>query len=465
MRRLVPLLLLLTAGCVYYNGMYNARHFEKDARRAEQDGRTLDASSLWGQASVKAESVYTKHPRSRWAEEARVIHATAMQRLGDCPGALRTIEPVPASTRDPRVLEEAYFVIGRCREVLGDPLGASQAFEKVIGSRDPARRREALYYHGRALRLDGHYDEALEELRRTSYPPAQGERGAALAGLGRTGEALAIVDSLIARRDSAAPFEAIIRDIGTHDPAAATALVDRLVALPSWSPGLKAQWLITDGLRAAPESPEIARQRLTDAERLAPRYPAGDEARLALIQLSIRSVGEEAALEEVASRLEELRDRGGASSAEAIRLLALIRAIQNATQAATPGATEGDMHLFLAAEFSRDSLEAPKLSVNLLRRMLDGWPDSPYAPKAVLALRQLQPSDSALDWTALSQRYAGSPYLAVLRGEDPPGYRALEDSLLVFTIRRYEVNGRPGAISPATAPGGAKPGARRPIEQ
>jgi outer membrane protein assembly factor BamD (BamD/ComL family) len=464
-RRFVPLLLLLTVGCVYYNGMYNARHFEKDARRAEQDGRTLDASSLWGQASVKAESVYTKHPHSRWADEARVIHGTAMQRQGDCPGALRTVEPVLASTGDASVLEEASFIVGRCREELGDPLGASQAFEKVIGSRDPVRRQEALYYHGRALRLEGHQDEALEELRRTNFPPAQGERGAALAGLGRTSEALAIVDSLIARRDSAAPFEAIIRDVGIHDAAAAAALVDRLVALPYWSPGLKAQWLLVDGLRAAPESPEIARERLTAAEQLAPRYPAGDQARIALVQMSIRSVGEDTGLEEVTARLEELRDRGGASSAEAIRLLALVRAIQNATKAATPGAPEGDMHLFLAAEFSRDSLLAPRLSVSLFRRMLDGWPDSPYAPKAVLALRQLQPSDSALDWDALSQRYAGSPYLAVLRGEDPPGYRALEDSLLVFTIRRYAVNGRPGATSPATAPGAIKPGARRPIEQ
>jgi hypothetical protein len=36
--------------------------------------------------------------------------------------------------------------------------------------------------------------------------------------------------------------------------------------------------------------------------------------------------------------------------------------------------------------------------------------------------------------SVLQERYAGSPYVAILRGEDPPGYRQLEDSLSAFAV-------------------------------
>ena len=41
------LLALLSTSCVYYNGMYNTRHYTSEAEKAERDGRRIDANSAW----------------------------------------------------------------------------------------------------------------------------------------------------------------------------------------------------------------------------------------------------------------------------------------------------------------------------------------------------------------------------------------------------------------------------------
>jgi hypothetical protein len=79
------------------------------------------------------------------------------------------------------------------------------------------------------------------------------------------------------------------------------------------------------------------------------------------------------------------------------------------------------------------------------------WPDSPYAPKAVLAAQQLNPTWADSARALLETRYVYSPYLARIRGEDDPGYRQLEDSLGAFA-----------AASSAAGRRGDQPTPRRP---
>jgi len=52
---IVPVaMVVLLGGCVYYNGMYNTNRLANSARRAEREGRTFAATSLWGQVATKA---------------------------------------------------------------------------------------------------------------------------------------------------------------------------------------------------------------------------------------------------------------------------------------------------------------------------------------------------------------------------------------------------------------------------
>jgi hypothetical protein len=66
--------------------------------------------------------------------------------------------------------------------------------------------------------------------------------------------------------------------------------------------------------------------------------------------------------------------------------------------------------------------------------IVEAMPDSPYAPKAILAGQALDPVWGASALPMLEERYATSPYVAFLQGVEPYGYRELEDSLQRFAV-------------------------------
>jgi hypothetical protein len=137
--------------------------------------------------------------------------------------------------------------------------------------------------------------------------------------------------------------------------------------------------------------------------------------------------------------------------AEEIGLLsARVDEVHRAGVSITPDSVQGDLQLFLAAESARDSLVAPFLAEAMFRRIPDGFPASPYAPKAILAVQHMNPAwvDSAR--ALLEGRYNTSPYLAMVRGETTDEYRVLEDSLGAFAqaqlVRKSPTTRRRGDI-------------------
>jgi hypothetical protein len=119
-------------------------------------------------------------------------------------------------------------------------------------------------------------------------------------------------------------------------------------------------------------------------------------------------------------------------AAELSQLRTTAAGVVAASDSSLPGSPQGDLRLFLAAETARDSLLAPRLAEGIFLRILNEWPDSPYAPKAVLAAQQLNPAWADSARTLLEGRYIDSPYLAMIRGEEGSDYRQLEDSLGAF---------------------------------
>ena len=425
------LLTLLLGGCVYYNGMYNANRLARSAKKAEREGRTFDATSLWGQVATKAESVIVRHPTSKYAEEASVLRGVALARMGQCDEALGPLSRTGVAGRRGDLGEEALLAAGRCQVAMGNLMAGDVSFSQLLESKDPERRREARYQHARLLRLSGRYEEALGTLESSAEPRVQTERLLSLAGAGRGPEAFALADSLMAHPDTSRQWDSVVVALGRQDPVAASMLVDRIRRLPGQTPESQARLLLEDGIRLAPVDTARAGRRL----RQASAERSGDapgRARVELLRLELKRVSRPEDLPPIMDSLKAVAARFKMVSDQTTPLGSVVASVHAATAAVTPPTPQGDLRLFLAAEAARDSLEAPLLAAGIFRRILDWWPTSPYAPKAVLATQQLDSSwvDSAR--TILETQYSDSPYLALIRGEPTAAYAQLEDSLGAF---------------------------------
>jgi tetratricopeptide (TPR) repeat protein len=426
---LVPMLL---GGCVYYNAMYNANRLARSARKAERDGRTFEANNLWGQVATKAESVVVRHPTSKYAGQAAVLRGVALARLGQCEQALGPLGRITRQETPEDLTEEARLATGRCHLALGNLAAADAAFSQVIDSKDPDRRREARFQQARLLRQAGRFQEALSALGDQRDPRANTERILALAGSGRSPEALALADSLLARGDTTKPWDSLLVTLGRQTPAAASSLVDRLRRLPNRRPELQARMLLEDGLRLTSSNTARAAQRFREAMTIGVTGEAAGRASVALVRQDLRRASEPQHLPPVMERLKGLAARYDLITEEVTRLGATIAGVHTAAVSTSWHTLQGDLRLFYAAEAARDSLEAPRLAEAIFRRIADEWPSSPYAPKAILAAQQLDPSWADSARALLEERYLDSPYLAMIRGDATLQYRLLEDSLAAF---------------------------------
>jgi tetratricopeptide (TPR) repeat protein len=457
MKRAVSMVLLaLLSGCAYYNGMYNANRLAHSAEKAEREGRTFDAASLWGQVGVKTDTMLARHANSKWADDARYLRGKSYQRLGDCASAVTVLTQLLATTTDSTLVEEGSFLLGQCYQSLGNSEGASLAFGRLVNSRDPSRRREAMYQHGRSLRMGGRYDDALEMLTRTDDPRARGERAAALAGAGQVAAAEVLADSLSAIHDTTAPWDSLLSLMGRRDPLRTSALTDRLVALPDATPAQRATWIISDAERLGVVDPDRGQKRVNEALSLGSIGPAAARGRLILLRIRMGRVTTIDSLRAITGDLDDLMQTGGATGLLLGRYVRASAYVLDLVDSAAAGARLPDLRLFLAAEATRDSLEMPRLALTLLRRVVDEQPNSSYAPKALLAIAALDTASAEAAGAVLRNQYPTSPYTLAVEGQDAPGFTALEDSILAFanTLRRSRPGVQPRTQAPASQGGG-----------
>jgi tetratricopeptide (TPR) repeat protein len=417
-----------SGGCVYYNGMYNANRLARSARKAERDGRTFEANGFWGQVATKAESVMVRHPTSKYASEAEVLRGVALARMGQCQEALAPLSGVATAKISSDLREDGWLAYGRCQAASGNAVAADAAFMQLLDSKNPDRRQEAQYQHARILRQSGRYSEALQALPPSGNPRFHTERLLALGGAGQVDAAMAIADSLVAQGDSVRHWDSVVVALGEENPLAASNLVDRVRHVPGRTPDAEAKLLLEDGLRLEPVDTALAARRFRELAAKTQNKTVKGRAEIELLQMEIRMVS---ALEQLAPVAAELRAlEQSADAADEVALLAKkIEQVQLAGSSATPESPQGDLRLFLAAESARDSLDAPRLATGLFLRIPDQFPESPYAPKAILAAQHLNPALADSTGALLEERYGSSPYLAMIHGETTAEYRQLEDSL------------------------------------
>ena len=405
-------------GCAYYNAMWSAERFARQARNAEASGQDVEARSLWGRAALKAESVEARHPRSRWADDAIVLRAEALVRSGSCTQAAVPLSRARALSLDPDLRERVDLTAAECFLADGRAAAARSLATTVLESRDDGRRARAAYLAGQAAWSEGDAVAAADFLGRSSLPGAGATRVHVLLKSDRIPEALGLLDSMVGRRFREAEWTTLLDSTAASaGPAAASAALDRLLQRGRVPQDAAARLLTSDGDRRA-----AAREMPEASARYAAAATAAQDAATADLA-HIRRLRALAAGAETVTDLTPLSDaiaraRGGAADYRGLGIA--MSQIRN---------RETDVDAFRAAELVRDSLWAARLAGALFVDVARRWPASVFAPKAVIAAMALLPEQRDSLGDVLNDVYGQSPYALALRGDAAAAFPAAEDSL------------------------------------
>ncbi len=275
-------LLLVAAGCAYYNGLYNANRLAGEAEAAQREGRSGEARSLWGQAAVRAESVATRFSKSKWRDDALLLWGRGLKESGACRSAQAPLRLAVDSSPDAALRQRARLLLGECRVELRQYDSAVAVLTPVVAQGESDLARRALWWRGRAGMALGDYTAAV---RRADPDSAAFDLATGYTTLGRVDDARAALQARVpgpydevrwlaafdlatgyttlGRVDDAraalqarvpGPYDEVrwlgaLDSLGEADPWAAAELVDQLAVRPDLTVGERARLFLNDGER------------------------------------------------------------------------------------------------------------------------------------------------------------------------------------------------------------------------
>lgn len=423
----------LSWGCVYYNGLWNAHRYARDARRAERNGQPDAAAASWGLSAIEAESVAVHHPHSGWAPDALLTAAEGLAGSGDCTGAVDRAGRAVALSADPALLERAALVRARCAYRAGAYDAAGALAAPVIASKDRDRRYEAALLAGRAARDAGDPDSAVRLLAHSPERAAGVTEALALIEAGRIGGADSLCAVLGSRRPLEEDWDSIFAAFWRAAGEAHTSwVVGRVLPRTRLSSGARARLYLDDADRLlAGGDPDAADRRFLDAGAAAPDSGEADRADLGRIRVRVARLTSLDSLGALKGALAPYTTRGAAVS-EARHLQQLLNALGEHDSSVTTA--------FRMSELASDSLDARQLGAFFLLGFAQRNPNSVFAPKAILAALPLAAGRSDSLTGVLEAGYRTSPYTLAFQGAPSPGFVTAEDSLgRLFGLRSVTV--------------------------
>jgi TolA-binding protein len=415
--------------CAYYNGLFNANRLAADAERAERDGRSGEARSLWAQAAVKAESVATRYPGSGHRDDALLLWGRAMYEVRNCRAAVEPLVLAVDSSPDRNIQREARLYLGQCHVELRQPDSAIAVLEPLLADSGSEIAAQAVLLKGRAELSRGRYDAAVEDLQRVPIEEAAFDLARAYLSLRQLGNAVGVLEERVPGWYEEDEWLVTLDSVGVQDLQAASAMVDQLTAKRELTTGQRARLLLADGRRWS-EGRYPSRAAAQFSAAAATVGPDSAEARLAEAYLAIAELRGTQDLDRLVELREtlELAVRRGSGAIPTVALAALL--VDHAvTVLEDPDTSGADLRMFIVAEEFRDSLGAAAPAVALFLRLERDYPQSVVAPKALLAAAVLDPGRGERIRQILQDRYPDSPYTLVLAGLGSDRFSALEDSL------------------------------------
>jgi hypothetical protein len=424
-------LLLVAAGCAYYNGLYNANRLAGEAEAAQREGRSGEARSLWGQAAVRAESVATRFSKSKWRDDALLLWGRGLKESGACRSAQAPLRLAVDSSPDAALRQRARLLLGECRVELRQYDSAVAVLTPVVAQGESDLARRALWWRGRAGMALGDYTAAVRDLERADPDSAAFDLATGYTTLGRVDDARAALQARVPGPYDEVRWLGALDSLGAADPWAAAELVDQLAVRPDLTVGERARLFLNDGERWEAAGERVsAGERFALARAAAPDSAEGAAAQVRLALLELRQTASAERLLELVATLEGAARRSGTARRAAApysRALRLATIVVREPELDPSGAV-----LFGTAEFMRDSLGAAPLAVALFWMIPATHPESFVAPKALLAAALLDRSGADSAIALLHQRYPDSPYRLALDGQAGAAFQAAEDSLRVL---------------------------------
>ncbi|MFO7650470.1 MAG: tetratricopeptide repeat protein [bacterium] len=117
-RALLPALLVLTAGCAYFNTFYNAEKSFKEGLRLKGQNQQVQAKAKFDKSIEKSASVIQRWPRSRWVDDALFLVGRSYYETAQFGKAVRHFDQLElAFPKSPFADEAALY---RARAMLGE---------------------------------------------------------------------------------------------------------------------------------------------------------------------------------------------------------------------------------------------------------------------------------------------------------------------------------------------------------
>lgn len=416
LRRLavVAVLAVVANGCVYYNGIYNAKSAAETGDDRLRRGDEAGASAMFAQSAAGAETVLVRHPKSGWRSRALYLAGRGHAWSNSCALATPRLTAFLAlADGSVRERESARLALAACESRANALVSARARLDSLVSSKDVETSRQARIWAARTALAAGDREAVAGYLAGLDVNSLHWELARVSLEAGEYARAESLVVLRAARGDFREDATRAVRDLwgaGQWD-AAERVVVGYDLARVS-DAGRAAMHYALGDLSLSAGRDSVARRHLATARALSGRdtmLAREAEARLAILGMTRASRMQD--IDSVLARQDStVRRTSFARRAE--EQLLLVRLLERNTDAT--GAS-----LFLAAEVARDSLRAPRLAQTLFLRVARDLVASPLAPNALYAASLLEPDSAAIWHAQIRNRFPNSAVTAWLRGDDP----------------------------------------------
>lgn len=246
-------LVILTAGCAYFNTFYLAKKYYREGQKAQErsilESVAPEAATRYDQTIRQCQKVLADYPNSKWADDASFLLSAATYGKGDNVVAIRRLEEFQEKYPKSPFLPEARLILGLAHLKRRDYAEADSIFEACDRDYPKLERRGELYYYAgesRAAQRDyrlaiAWYERAAEAAKsRRERADALRRMGDAMVASDRPDRAIEVyADALRSeerskyRLDLALRRAEALRDLKRFD--------DALALLEQWRPNAIAE--------------------------------------------------------------------------------------------------------------------------------------------------------------------------------------------------------------------------------